>query len=328
MLLGVRLVNSLGLSGVPFTGYDIGGFAHETSPLLFARWLEIGTFCPFYRGHTMVNSSNAEPWAHGEQVEDISRNYINLRYKLIPYIYSAVYQASQTGIPIARSLVISEPFDDLIYDPRYQNEFLFGDAILVAPVESYKDLIKVYLPKGKWYNFHNHQLHEGEQELHVDCPIEKLPIFIKAGSIIPMQSIIQSTNFEPEDVLEFHIYYGDKNHSFIYYEDDGSSFDYQKGDFYKREVVFNPGKQTINYLGVKGNFPTKFKNIQVYFHGFSDLGNNLKVNDQEVNVIIEELKLLPPISKYDPKGSMTEVVPDKVQMVKFANQDDEITLKW
>ena len=82
MLLGVRLVNSLGLAGVAFSGYDIGGFAGDADSQLFARWISIGAFAPFFRGHSMINSRDSEPWAYGEEVEEISRNYINLRYKI------------------------------------------------------------------------------------------------------------------------------------------------------------------------------------------------------------------------------------------------------
>ena len=100
MMLGVRLVNSMGLSGIPFAGYDVGGFVGEASSKLFARWITIGSLSPFFRGHTMINTRDSEPWAYGEETEQISRNYIRFRYKLLPYIYSCFYEASKTGMPI------------------------------------------------------------------------------------------------------------------------------------------------------------------------------------------------------------------------------------
>jgi alpha-glucosidase len=104
MLLGVRLMNSLGLSGVPFTGMDVGGFTGGASPSLYARWMQIGAFNPYFRNHSGINSKASEPWAYGEEVLEITRNYINLRYRLLPYLYSTFYEATQSGSPIMRSL--------------------------------------------------------------------------------------------------------------------------------------------------------------------------------------------------------------------------------
>ena len=97
MIAGVRLLNSLGLSGVPFTGMDIGGFTGGASPALFIRWMQIGAFIPYYRNHTQLNTKSSEPWTYGEDALEISRNYINFRYKLMPYIYSTFYEATQNG---------------------------------------------------------------------------------------------------------------------------------------------------------------------------------------------------------------------------------------
>lgn len=151
MLAGIRLVNSMGLSGVSFAGYDVGGFAAEASKSLFARWMSLGAFAPFYRAHSMINSNDAEPWAFGEEVEEISRNYMKLRYRLLPTIYSKFYSSSLSGLPISESLAIQYPLDENIYLSAFQNEYLFCDAFLIAPVESTKEITKVYLPAGDWY---------------------------------------------------------------------------------------------------------------------------------------------------------------------------------
>ena len=123
MLCGVRLLNSLGLSGVAFSGYDVGGFANDASPALFAKWIILGAFSPLFRCHSMINSKSAKPWAFGEEVEEISRNYIGLRYRLLPYIYSAFYESSQTGMPVVQSLAIGHTYDAKIYEPAYQNQY-------------------------------------------------------------------------------------------------------------------------------------------------------------------------------------------------------------
>lgn len=153
MLAGVRLVNSLGLGGISFAGYDIGGFVGNTQPKLFARWIAIATFCPLFRAHTMINSNASEPWAFGEEVEQISKNYIRLRYKLLPLIYTAFYRSYKSGIPLSKSLSIDYSFDDKVYHGAFENQYLFCEHLLVTAVESYKEITKIYLPEGTWYHF-------------------------------------------------------------------------------------------------------------------------------------------------------------------------------
>ena len=135
MLAGVRLLNSLGVSGVPFTGMDIGGFTGNPTSSLYARWIQIGAFNPYFRNHTAVNTNSAEPWAFGEEVLEISRNYINLRYKLLPYLYSSFYEATQDGLPLMRTLAIDNTFDKNVYDGQFDTQYMFGNAFLIAPFE-------------------------------------------------------------------------------------------------------------------------------------------------------------------------------------------------
>jgi len=322
MLLGVRLVNSLGLTGVAFTGYDVGGFVGNTGTGLFARWVSIGAFSPFFRGHTMVNSSDSEPWSFGEEVEDISRNYINLRYQLLPYIYSAFYEAVQSGLPVARSLAIDYTFEDSIYDGRFQNQYLFGSAFLVAPVESYKDIAKVYLPKGNWYNFHSDLQYEGTQEVFVDCPLTHLPIFVKAGSIVPMQSIVQSTKEQPQDILNLHVYQGPKG-SFDYYEDDGKSFEYQSGKYHKRTVVLDQNQ--LSFSEVQGELESKFKRVKLFLHGFEDV-SKLEANGADLDLDKESFEFLPAVSNFDPVDTYGSSIAVSVQTAVFGLVDQELVV--
>jgi len=324
MLLGVRLVNSLGLSGVAYTGYDIGGFVGEPSIALFARWISIGAFSPFFRGHSMVNSRDSEPWSFGEEVEDISRNYINLRYRLIPYLYSVFYQAHTSGIPVSRSLAIDYSFDDQIYNSSYQNQYLFGPNILVAPVESHKEITKVYLPEGHWYNFHTEELHRGPTEIYVDAPLTHLPLFVKAGCVLPMQSIVQSTQQSPEPLLHLHVY-AEGYSEFLYYEDDGNSYQYQSGSSYRRNIISNHQEGTLVLSEVEGSWPSKFSEIKIYFHGFIKI-DSVKLYDAEYQLKEEEMTFLPAISNFDPLGK--EVLEKKVTVstLTIENSDQEIRL--
>ena len=208
MMLGVRIVNSMGMSGIAFAGYDVGGFVGNADSKLFARWLSIGAFSPFFRGHSMINSRDTEPWSYGEEVEQISRNYIKFRYQLFPYLYSLFREANTTGIPVQRSLAINYPHDSKVFEHQFQHEYLFGPYILVAPVESTKEFVKIYFPDADgWYSLYNGRKFKPNSEAIVECPLHKLPLFVKAGAIIPMQITLSHTG-QKSDQLIVHVYAG------------------------------------------------------------------------------------------------------------------------
>ncbi|MEZ4798245.1 MAG: glycoside hydrolase family 31 protein [Flavobacteriales bacterium] len=268
MMLGVRLVNSLGLSGVANCGVDVGGFNEDASAALYTRWMTIGTFTPFFRAHKMINMKASEPWSYGEETEAIAKYYIHLRYRLLPYLYSAFYENSLTGIPVNRSLAMMYPHSDMVYKEQYQNEFLFGKNILIAPVTSDAKMAKVYLTKGEWYDFHNDKKYAGEQEILVEAPLYRLPIFIKAGSIIPMQPAVMSCDENPGDTLYIHIYKGSEMNTYVYYEDDGVSYAFENAAYFLEEITYDGAKNNINFSGNKGKLNSKFKVRQIVLHGF------------------------------------------------------------
>lgn len=270
MLLGVRLLNSLGLSGVPFTGMDVGGFTGVPTPSLYARWMQIGAFNPYFRNHSAYNTKAAEPWSFGEDVLDIARNYINLRYRLMPYLYSAFNDAATTGEPVMRSLAIDYTHDAKVYDPAFQNQYMFGKAFLVAPFDSTKEYGKVHFPAGQWYDLYTDALQPGGQQSVVALSVSRLPVFVKESSIVPVQSLVQSTSEKPADTLAIHIYKGDVNNSVTYYEDDGASFAYQKGAYYKRTIDYDAGARTIRFGAVEGSYKSKFNKLEIVLHGFGD----------------------------------------------------------
>ena len=273
----------------------------------------------------MVNSKDSEPWSFGEEVEDISRNYISLRYQLIPYLYSVFYQASVSGMPVTRTLAIENPFDDQVYQHAYQNQYLFGPFFLVAPVESYKHITRVYLPTGNWFNFHTEETHQGPSQVYVESPISHLPLFIRAGAIIPMQSTVQSTMHQPEPVMCLHLYAG-ADGEFVYYEDDGSSYRYRDGDYYKRtmHLYHKAGKLVIGE--VQGPFKSKFKQIKCCLHGFKRLAK-VTLQGNKIKVSREEMVLLPAVSSFDPLGKESISFPVEVQVFVVENSNIEIEIK-
>jgi len=321
MLLGVRLLNSLGLSGVPFAGMDIGGFIGTPSNSLFARWIQIGAFNPYFRNHAAVNTQSSEPWTHGEEVTEISRNYISLRYKLMPYLYSTFFEATQSGIPVMRSLAIDYTFDGKVYDIQFQNQYLFGKAFLVLPFESTKEFAKAYFPKGLWYDLYTDEQQQGATEKVIAVSKNKLPVYVKESSIVPMQSLVQSTQEQPTDTLVMNIYKGNISNSFVYYEDDGKSFDYEKGDFYKRTISYDPVKHSITFEKAEGTFKSKFNHLKLVFHGFSK-GDKLNKTSEET------MSFLSAISKFDPQGNASGIEGTTVKTMTMGNNSGKFAITY
>jgi alpha-glucosidase len=327
MLMGVRILSSLGVSGVPFTGMDIGGFTGNASVPLYTRWMQIGAFSPYFRNHTGVNTKSAEPWAFGEEALEISRNYINLRYRLLPYLYSAFYEASQTGHPVVRSLAINYTFDEKVYNTAYQNQYEFGNAFMIAPFTGTDTYGAIYFPEGNWYNLYNDELTTGKQEKLSRVSTQKLPVFVNESSIIPMQSLIQTTAEKPTDTLNVHIYKGSRNNSFVYYEDDGESYNYEKGTFYKRTIAYNAAKRQIVFAKPEGSLGSKFKYIKVQLHGFTD-NDKVTLNNKSVNAKTEFMSFLTPISTFDPQGIDNSPEGHNVKSLIFNNSNNQIILAY
>ncbi|WP_268035284.1 glycoside hydrolase family 31 protein [Algoriphagus sp. PAP.12] len=298
MLAGVRLVNSLGLSGVPFCGFDVGGFAGEASKSLYARWMSIGAFTPLFRAHSMINTKDAEPWAFGEEVEEISRNYIKLRYKLLPTIYSKFFESSQNGLPINSSLAISYSLDPKIYQTAYQNQFLFCDRFLVAPVESTKEITKIYLPEGTWYSLYSDEFFTGENEIYIDCPLNYLPVFVKSGSIFGMQSERSNTSEIHDGILHLHVYCSNQAGAYLHYEDDGESMGYLKEEYFMREITYSPQQMSMTIGPVEGNRNSSYKKIRVYLHGFQT--DVVSLNGQSFSLENENYAFLEKLTEFDP----------------------------
>ena len=298
MLAGIRLVNSLGLSGVSFSGYDVGGFAGESTKSLFARWMSIGAFAPFYRAHSMINSNDAEPWAFGEEVEEISRNYMNLRYRFLPTIYSKFYSSSLSGLPISESLAIQYPHDEKIYQTAFQNEYLFCNSLLVAPVESTKEITKVYLPEGDWYYLFTDKKHGGRDTIYQDCPLNYLPVYVIGGQLFTMQSDVEFTGQKTDGILRIHVYKGKKGSEFLHYEDAGEGMEYLNGDYFKRTICYNPDSDSLEFGTPEGNFRSDFNKLKIYFHGF-DI-TSVSLDGERIQLKTEDFAFLERLTEFDP----------------------------
>jgi len=247
----------------------------------------------------------------------------------MPYLYSAFAEARKTGIPVNRTLVIDNTSDEKCWDIAYQQQFMFGPSMMVAPVESTKEITKVYLPKGQWYDFFNGKQYAGEQEILIECPLDKLPVFAKGGSIIPMQTIIQSTSEKPSDTLFIHVYYGNEASVYTYYEDDGETYSYEKGTFLDSKMSFQPSEKKIVIEPLtSGSYTSKFKTIQVILHGFEAVADQLKVNGKSATKKSTSIDLYNSIKPNDPLWFDSRKMEQKVLVIDNLNAGGKTEISW
>ncbi|WP_158729753.1 MULTISPECIES: glycoside hydrolase family 31 protein [unclassified Flavobacterium] len=270
-------VQRMSISGMGFTGSDIGGFAEQPSGELYARWIQLGVFHPFCRTHSSGDHGDQEPWAFDDEVIDITRKFVNLRYQLLPYLYTMFWQYIEEGVPMLKPLVY---FDQEDPQTHYRNdEFVFGNQILVCPILEPNALgRRMYLPRGEWYNYWTNELCKGGKEIWVDTKFDQIPIFIKAGSIIPKYPVQQYVGELEFDELILDIFYKEGKELSVVYEDAQDGYDYKKGRYSfmsfqatgkENELIIQShqeGKYVTNYSKYKMNLiglPFKVKTLEI-----------------------------------------------------------------
>ena len=261
----VSQILSLSLSGVAFAGADIGGFARNCSPELFARWIQLGAFYPFCRDHSAIRTRRQEPYQFGPEVEDIARKYLQLRYRLLPTIYSLFRESFLTGIPLWRPLLLEFPND--FAAGKIEDQFMFGESLMIAPVLQRKAKARrVYLPEGRWTDFWDGREFSGSGFIEVKTGLSDLPIFVREGSILALQKKPEAKIPWPE--LKLEIYPARSAGRFSLYEDDGESEDYLNGKFSLREFAIEPNSNGYSFsIGPKsGNFSIPSRPVLARFH--------------------------------------------------------------
>lgn len=246
---------NMGLSGLAFVGSDIGGFVGTTTPERYARWIQQGVFYPFCRTHKAIYMHRQEPWSFGRRVEDISREAIKLRYRLLPYTYSLFEESSRNNWPVMRAMLFEFPEDAEVVE--VQDQFMWGPFLLVAPVvEQGRNSRSVYFPKGRWYEWPTMKQYEGPGRFEVSAPLNRIPLFIREGAIIPVGPDMQFTGEKPWDPLTVLVVPGAGTSGFDLYEDDGESFEYQEGVFARSSVVCERSAEgvAIRVSGRSGRF--------------------------------------------------------------------------
>ncbi len=244
----------LGISGFPFVGTDIGGFAEAPSAELFTRWLQVGVFHPFMRTHTTFGTPDQEPWSYGTRHEAVNRRAIELRYELLPYIYQVMREASETGIPALRPLFLEFPDDPETYG--LQDQLLFGRDLLVAPVlrEAATER-EVYLPASDWYDYWTGRLVAGGRRLRVPVTPESIPIYVRAGAFLFRQHVVQHTGEMAGQSLSVTVYPAARSEA-AFYDDDGESLDYRDGAFTHRRWTQRQegGRRLVEVGAVEGSW--------------------------------------------------------------------------
>lgn len=253
---------NLGLSGMPNVGTDVGGFSADATGELMARWVQVGCFSPLFRNHSASGTRYQEPWQFEDNIIDIYREYVELRYSLIPYFYDLFHIEENTGLPILRPLVMKYTWDK---ETRNLNdEFMVGENILVAPVV-YQGQTKrmVYLPKGNWFDYHTGEKICGDRYIIKAAPLNICPIYILEGSIIPNYPKQQYIGEKEINKLILNIYEGEGTYE--HYQDDGETFNYQKGEYnlYRFETK---GGKLYGCLTYKG-YGMLYKGVIINYKG-------------------------------------------------------------
>jgi alpha-glucosidase len=277
--LGVSMCLNLGLSGIAFCGPDIGGFAGDCDGELLARWTQVGALTPFFRNHSALGTCQQEPWAFGEPYESICRRWIELRYELLPYLYTAFWQASRSGLPVMRPLALAFPGDLRTYS--LDDQFLLGDALLAAPIGRPGQYSRpVYLPGKVWYNYWTGERSSGDIE--ADAPLEQMPFFVRAGSVLPLAPIMQHTGEWPPEALKLHVYPGE-GESWLY-EDDGHSLAYREGACQVTRFFCDLAGGELNLRReVKGDYHPGYDRFEIQIHGLDAAPRALRIDGEAVD---------------------------------------------
>jgi alpha-glucosidase len=291
--LATQMVLNLGLSGISMAGADVGGFGSSPPPALLTRWVELAAFSPLCRNHATKGSQPHELWASGPEQEAIRRRYIETRYKLLPYIYSLADESSRTGVPMMRAVFLDFPE---IFAPNsggfehLDTEFLLGPSLLVAPppfAETLDDY-SVSFPKDyEWYDFWTGlKAPPSPQPLPIAAgvtaqilgakiagpraihpPLETMPVYVRAGSIIPTQPLIQNTDETPKGPLELHVYPGPHCGGSIYL-DDGHTFRYRKGEYLRQSFTCESSDKAVHltFHAREGSYVPWWKFVEVVIY--------------------------------------------------------------
>jgi alpha-glucosidase len=274
--LSVAMLLNLGLSGFAYSGSDVGGFVGAPSADLMTRWIEIAAFTPYFRAHSDKDSPRKEPWLDGPRHTDIRRKFIDERYRLLPYFYALADENSRTGAPLMRPVFYE--FPQMLESPCDQSAtFLLGEALLIAPAPNLESSgpYEACLPQGIWYDYWSGEKkvsapaaeNGNAQRLNITPNIASLPVYVRAGSIIPRQPLVQSTAQIPAGPLTLDVYPGENCHGILYW-DDGHSMAFEHGGYLRQKIrcTLNPDGVDVQFEARQGQFKPWWHRVAVRIH--------------------------------------------------------------
>ena len=264
--LSISMLLNLGMSGFAYSGADVGGFIGGPSPELMTRWIEIGAFAPIFRAHSEKGTPPKEPWVDGAEHMRIRRQFIEQRYRLMPYLYALADENARTGAPLMRPLFYE--FPDALDSPCDQpSAFLLGDRLLIAPPPQLESpqAYKICLPAGSWYDYWT-----GEpvpRTITSTPALDRLPVFVRAGAMLPGQALVQSTSETPQGPLSLDVYPGDDCRGTIY-ADDGHSMAYTRDDYLRQRVrcTATGAGLDLEFDAPEGRFQPWWRQVAVRVH--------------------------------------------------------------
>ncbi|HKV62807.1 MAG TPA: glycoside hydrolase family 31 protein [Candidatus Acidoferrum sp.] len=286
--MSTPMLLSMGISGYPLVGDDIGGFAGSPTADLLTRWFEVGALNPIYRDHTSKGTADQEPWVHGPEHEAIRRKYIELRYKLMPYLYTGIEEMSRTGLPLMRPVFLEYPqASDFYGDNR---DFLFGRDFFVAPVTTdMVDAEEVSLPPGEWYDFWTSAKLSSKGGFTLQPRLDEMPLYVRAGAIVPMQPLVQSTEEKPDGPLQLRVYLPSNASSGdcqgTLYQDDGHTFGYQKGEILRANYACQVSSGAVMVSGTmeKHAYQPWWKSVNITIYGEPSVPKEVRIGEEIIH---------------------------------------------
>lgn len=312
--LATHMLENLGLCGFAYSGADVGGYAGTPSPELLTRWIEVAAFQPIDRDHTEKGTGDQEPWVGGPQQEAIRRRFIETRYRLMPYLYTLAEEASKTGVPVMRPLFLEFPdaapdHHPLDIDPAAAGEFLLGPDLLIAsaPYPDEQDNYSVELPTPGWYDFWSGarvsapgdklQTAPGPSTVFVfrsqlltgvTSDLEKLPVYVRPGSILPLAPLVQSTDITPKGPLTLRVYVGSQCEGSLY-QDDGRTYAYQRGAYLRMRFSCRetPRGLQLTIGAHQGAYLAWWKSIRVEIYGWAPVKGDISISSGKIHALAE-----------------------------------------
>ncbi|HET9647600.1 MAG TPA: TIM-barrel domain-containing protein [Microlunatus sp.] len=275
---------NLGISGIPFSGSDAGGFRGEPGAELYLRWMQLASMTPFFRTHSSRTSKERDPWSYGEPTTGRIRRVIERRYRLLPYLYTQLHRAATAGTPVVRPMFFEEPDD-----PAYQHiddQFMLGDSLLIAPILKEGARARtVLLPRGGWYRFQTGAREPGGRTMTVEAGWD-LPIFVREGAVVPLWPVRQSTS-EPANRITLEVYAG--SGTTYLYEDAGDGYEYKRGEF-----LLSTFSALTDGLGLdlswrtEGVYVRPESDVEVRVHGLRNVPKDARCDDVPLSIRIEQ----------------------------------------